>query len=71
MTTDSYAEITEKNITESDGTLIMSHGTLTGDSKHTQYKAKEHNKPYLHIDLDKLSVFKAANVVKLWTNLHR
>ena len=39
MPTDSYPERTKKNIRESDGTLILSHGMITGGSEYTQKMA--------------------------------
>ena len=36
MSTISYEARTEKNVVDSDGTLILSHGKLTGGSKLTQ-----------------------------------
>jgi hypothetical protein len=41
----------EKNILESDGTLILTHGKLTGGSLLTQKLCKRHKKPCLHKDL--------------------
>jgi len=56
--TSSYPEPTEKNIIDSDGTLIMSHGKLTGESKLTQECAEKHSRPCLHIDLYVTSAFR-------------
>lgn len=66
MPTNSYAARTEKNITDSDGTLIISHGRLTGGSKYTQAKALKHKKPCLHIDLNKTDKFNAAQEIYNW-----
>lgn len=46
-----YAERTELNIINSDATIILSHGKLTGGSLLTRKLAKKHHKPFLHIDL--------------------
>ncbi len=43
MPTSSYPERTEKNILDSDGTLIISHGKLTGGSALTRELAVKHN----------------------------
>ena len=43
----SYPERTKKNIRESDGTLILSHGRLTGGSDFTQKMAMRFTKPCL------------------------
>ena len=50
MPTDSYPERTKKNIRESDGTLILSHGMLTGGSEFTLKMALKYQKPLLPID---------------------
>jgi len=68
MPTDSYPKRTEQNVIDSDGTIIISHGPLTGGSKYTREKAEEHNKPYLHIDLNKIHAFQAAHAVKKWAS---
>ena len=46
-----YAERTERNVEEGDGTLIVSRGPLTGGSLLTQGLARKHRKPSLHVDL--------------------
>ncbi|RLB35173.1 MAG: hypothetical protein DRH20_11280, partial [Deltaproteobacteria bacterium] len=43
----SYAARTEKNVLEADGTLILSHGKLTGGSALTRRLAKRHERPWL------------------------
>jgi hypothetical protein len=68
MPTDSYAKKAEQNIIDSDGTLIISHGNLTGEPKHAQKKAEKHKKPFLHIDLERVNAFQAAHVVKKWAS---
>ena len=47
MPTDSYPKRTEKNVLDSDGTLILSHGKLTGGSVLTQNLANQHGRPCL------------------------
>ncbi len=42
---------TEKNVVDSDGTVIFSQGKLTGGSLLTEKKAVEHGKPVLHLDI--------------------
>jgi hypothetical protein len=53
MPTDSYPKRTEQNVIDSNGTLILTHGKLTGGSKLTQEYAHKHHKPCLHVDLNK------------------
>jgi hypothetical protein len=66
METDSYSARTEQNVVDADGTLILSHGQLTGNSALTERLAKKHGRPYLHIDLNKTNAFKAAQGINQW-----
>jgi len=67
MRTKIYARRTEKNVVESDGTLIVSHGRLTGGSQYAVDMAILHEKPWLHIDLTQKSMLEAAQKVIDWT----
>ncbi len=60
METDSYPERTEQNIVDSDGTLIISHGVLTGGSLLTKKIASKIKKPWCHIDLVEMDEFEGA-----------
>lgn len=66
MPTTSYPKRTEQNILDSDGTLIVSHGKLNGGSALTRKLAKKHNRPCIHLDMNKLSINDASNAVKAW-----
>jgi len=66
-----YSKRTEKNVIDSDGTLIMSHGKLTGGSELTREIAEKNNRPCLHIDLNKTIVFKAAGQIKTWIETYK
>ena len=66
MATASYPERTEKNVLDSDGTLILYHGKLTGGSALTKKYAKQHSRPCLHIDLHKTNAFKASLDINAW-----
>lgn len=57
MPTASYPKRTEQNVIDSDGTLIISHGELTGGSEYTWEMTKKHNRPYFYADL-KLVILK-------------
>ena len=70
MPTDSYPDRTEQNVIDSDGTVIISHGKLTGGSKLTQELAKKHKRPCLHIDLNATPAFIAASRINNWTIKH-
>ncbi len=61
-----YQDRTEQNVIDSDGTLILSHGKLTGGSAYTRAMALQHERPWLHIDLNKISKFDAARKISAW-----
>jgi len=71
MPTDSYPERTEKNVLESDGTLILAHGLLTGGSALTKALADKHRRPCLNIDLNIIPAFKAATLITTWIELNK
>ncbi len=66
MQTSSYPKRTEQNVLDSDGTLIISHGKLTGGSALTQKFATQHNKPFLYIDLNSTTAFIATGLINTW-----
>ena len=70
MPTSSYSKRTEQNILDSDGTLIVSHGKLTGGSALTRKLAKAHNRPWIHVDMEKVSVSDGASMVSSWVSRH-
>jgi hypothetical protein len=66
-----YSERTEKNVIDSDGTLIISRGELIGGSQTTREMAIQHERPWLHIDLSQTSAFLSAVRIVEWLNAHR
>ena len=66
MPSDSYPARTEQNVIDSDGTLIISHGPLTGGSDYTREMAKKHKKPCLHIDLSRTKIHEAGATIVIW-----
>ncbi len=63
MPTKSYPKRTEKNVIESDGTAIFTHGRLKGGGLLTKKKALAHGKPFLHINLNELSTTAASTLL--------
>lgn len=61
-----YSERTEKNVVDADGTLIISHGPLTGGTEYTRQMTHQHRRPWLHIDLDRMAAFQAATDINRW-----
>ena len=56
-----YRDRTKRNVIESDATVIITHGDLSGGSEATAGLCRYHNKPYLHLDVDKVDPDTAAN----------
>ncbi len=66
MPTGQYYKRTEQNTIDSDGTLIVSYGLLTGGSALTPEFAKQHRKPWIHIDLETTPYPDAARMIQEW-----
>lgn len=66
-----YRKRTELNIKDSDGTLIVTHGKLSGGSALTQKLAKIHDKPCLHMNMNDKSEIIAADEATDWIQRHR
>ncbi|NTW87840.1 MAG: hypothetical protein HGB26_01665 [Desulfobulbaceae bacterium] len=64
MPTDSYPSRTEKNVVDSDGTVIFTHGALTGGSLLTWKKALQYGKPVLHLNMNTVVIDEAVKVLK-------
>ena len=71
MPSESYEARTEQNVKDSDGTLIVSYGGLTGGSACTREMAARHGRPCLHLDLSATSAFAAVKAVRYWLERHR
>ena len=68
--TQTYERRTELNVVNSDGTLIISRGELSGGSAMTKKLAEVHHKPCLHINLTAVPDFRAAIDIKRWMEAH-
>lgn len=66
MSSGNYRKRTEQNVIDSDGTLILSHGELTGGSLLTRTLAEKRKRPHLHIDCDGQSADMALVRVEAW-----
>ncbi|MFZ5797820.1 MAG: putative molybdenum carrier protein [Thermodesulfobacteriota bacterium] len=66
-----YRERTEKNIVDSDATLILSFGPLTGGSALTESLALRHDRPCLIIDLAEVPRAEAAAAVEQWLRRYK
>ena len=61
-----YSVRTEKNVVDTDGTLILSHGELIDGTEYTRKMAIRHSRPWLHIDLVQTAAFHAATTITHW-----
>ena len=66
MPTAEYPKRTEQNVIDSDGTLIVSHGELTGGSDFTRMMAEKHGKPWIHVDANKHSFEAVVQIILAW-----
>lgn len=68
MPTTGYHSRTKRNIIDSDGTVIFTHGPLTGGSSLTRKLAQEQGRPWLHINLNQCSVDGAVKEAMIRSN---
>ena len=66
LESDRYTDRTERNVIDADGTLIVSHGALTGGSALTEKIALRLGKPCLHIDFNRFEPNQAVNETSVW-----
>jgi len=69
--TPEYSRRTELNVIDSDGTLIFTHGELSGGSALTEKLAQKHGKPFLHINLNQKPEFQATVDITHWLGINR
>ena len=69
MSTASYKKRIEQNVIDSDGTLIISHGELTGGSICSREMTLKHQRPLLHVDLNQINTIPAAKLINAWITL--
>jgi len=66
MPTANPKENFKKNIRESDGTLILSHGSLSRDTENALRTTRRYSTPLLQVDLNSTSAFNAASMINDW-----
>ena len=72
MPTDSYRDRTQKNVRESDGTLLIYRGAPTGGTDFTRIQVLRYGKQLLGIDLNNQSNLQdAASLIASWIELQR
>jgi hypothetical protein len=70
MPTSSVPQWIKHNILYSNGTLILSHGILTGGSLAVLQSAEPRDRPVLHMDLSATGEFAAAQLIHSWCERH-
>lgn len=68
MPTASFIKRIEQNVIDSDGTVIISHGALSGGANYCQKMATKHGRPCLHADLRIIPIFIAASRINTWVD---
>lgn len=61
-----YQEALRKNVTESDGTLVISRGVSTAMIARAVKMALKQEKQFLHVDLSQYALFEAASLTSSW-----
>ena len=70
LTSSYYPDRTIKNVEDADGTLIVSHGRLTGGSALTFSLAVAKKKPCFHMDFDLFDLEYGLKNIIAWLNDH-
>ena len=65
------AQRTRRNVEDSDGTLLVSHGPLAGGSELTRSVARALDRPCLWLDLDTLAADDAVARALTWLSCHQ
>jgi hypothetical protein len=66
MSVSGFKERIEQNVTGSDGTVIISHGNLSGGADYSQKMAEKHHQPCLIIDLNETPASIASSKINTW-----
>jgi hypothetical protein len=66
MPTSNHSKLKERNILDSDGTLIISSGDLADDLLLIKETAEKKQRPWFYIDIDIVHAFRAAAIASEW-----
>jgi len=66
-----YRDRTEKNVLDSDGTVIFSFGPLEGGSALTEALAIRYDRPCLFLDMKEINQEQAITALVRWLRAHR
>ena len=67
----SHTGRTEKNVLESNATLIISYGELTGEPALARKLAMKNGRNWLNIDLNMTPVVQAVSIISSWIRLYK
>jgi hypothetical protein len=70
MPVSSRPKVIEQNVIDSDGTLLISHGELSGKLAGARDMAVQHARPWIHIDLNMTTELDAALKTSIWMIEH-
>jgi hypothetical protein len=68
LPTAGYKQRIEKNVIDSDGTVIISHGDPTGGAEYSRKMADKHHRQCLQMDLKENSTFIIASKINTWVS---
>lgn len=71
LPTRSYPKRTERNVLDSDATLVIARGAIKGGTALTLSLARRHGKPFLQVDLARLNALEAARCISHWVLNHQ
>lgn len=71
MPTKSVDKCLERNVRDSDGTLIISRGIISADSDHARKMTLAHHRQLLGLDLERTEIQQAASLVHSWAELQK
>ena len=66
-----YSNRTQKNVLNSDGTLIITRGGIKNGSKLTLKLVMQHGLSYFHLDLNSMDVFFGAKSISSWISRNK
>jgi len=70
ITVSERSKVIEHNVIDSDGTLLMSHGELSGELVDARDMAVQHVRPWIHVDLNMTTELDAALKTSIWMIEH-
>ena len=59
----------EKNVLDSDGTLLISRGEKSVEGRYAVETALRHQRQFLHVDLSQHSAFEASSLISSWVSM--